>query len=172
MRALLIALTLLGLAVAATVAQDSPASAGIGPHGKKLYQFMVFSNPTPGMEDEYNHWYDRIHAPVMIEAGDFIAAQRFAYSPVQLGGSELPKRAYMVMFTIETDDIARVAADVLRRMNQPRNVRSNALDYKSLLSYTFVALGPPITQKDAQRLLQEEQAAGSVPAAGAAPGKP
>jgi hypothetical protein len=165
MRKILITLTLLASGVTAALAQGTPTSIGVGPHGKKLYQFMVFANPTPGEEDEFNRWYDRIHAPVMIETDDFISAQRFAYSPVQLGGGELPKRAYMVMFTIETDDIARVVADTTLRLQQPRNIRSDSLDYKSLLTATYVAVGPPITQKEAQRVLAEEQAAGRVPAA-------
>jgi len=165
MRKLLITLTLLASGATAALAQGTPTAIGVGPHGKKLYQFMVFANPTPGKEDEFNRWYDRIHAPVMIESGDFISAQRYAYSPVQLGGAELPKRAYMVMFTIETDDIARVLADTDRRLKLPRNVPSDALDYKSLLTYTFVAVGPPITQNEAQRILAEEQAAGRVPPA-------
>jgi hypothetical protein len=58
---------------------------GISPEGKKLYYFLVFSNATPGMEEEYNRWYDKIHAPVMIEQGDFIYAQRFAVMPRQPG---------------------------------------------------------------------------------------
>lgn len=165
------AIAALALCAGSALAQAVPVADGIGPHGKKLYHFMVFSNATPGMEGEYNRWYDRIHAPVMIESGDFISAQRFAYSPVQLGGSKLPKRGYMVLFTIETDDIARVAADVDRRMHLPRNIRSDALDYNSLLSYTFVAVGPPTTQKEAQRILAEETAAGRVPAADASPAK-
>jgi hypothetical protein len=165
MRKLLLTLTLLASGVTAAQAQGTPTAIGVGPHGKKLYQLMVFSNPTPGKEDEFNRWYDRIHAPVMIESGDFISAQRFAYSPVQLGGGELPKRSYLVVFTIETDDIARVSADTLWRLKQPRNISSDALDYKSLLSATYVAVGPLITQKEAQLVLAKEQAEGRIPAA-------
>jgi hypothetical protein len=108
----------------------------------------------------------------MIESGDFVSAQRFTYSPVQLGGSELPKRSYMVLFTIETNDMDRVLADAKQRLSSARNVRSDAIDYKSLLSYTFEAIGPPISQRQARRILAEETATGRVPPAGtAAPSK-
>jgi hypothetical protein len=131
---------------------------------------MVLGNATPGADAELNRWYDRIHAPVMIESGDFVWAQRFVTSPVKFAagiGSQSHERQYLVIFAIETNDIEKVVADANRRLRLPRNVSSKALDYSSLLSYTFEALGPPITQKEAQRVLAEETAAGHVPPADA-----
>jgi len=157
-----------------TAAADQPATApawtpaGWGPHGKKLYYFMVFSNPVPGKEQEFDQWYERIHAPIVIEGGDFVWAQRFMYSPTQLGGGELPKRQHMVIFAIETNDIAKAAKEVNARLRMPRNVHGDALDYSSLLSATYEAVDAPITQKQAQRVLAEETAAGRVPPADAA----
>lgn len=159
----------------AAAAQTSSAPtwtpAGWGPHGKKLYYFMVFANATPGKEQEFDTWYERIHAPIVIESGDFVWAQRFNYSPVQLGGGELPKRQHMVIFAIETNDIAKTAAEVGERLRLPRNVRSDSIDYGSLLSTTYEAIDAPISQKQAQRLLAEETAAGRVPPAEAKPKK-
>ncbi|MGA3158735.1 MAG: hypothetical protein ABSE43_14295 [Steroidobacteraceae bacterium] len=165
-----LACSIAGAAIAGSSEESSPVPVGWGPHGKKLYYFIVLSDAKPGMDAEFNRWYDRIHAPVMIESGDFVSAQRFAYSPVQLGGSELPKRSYMVLFTIETNDMDRVLADAKKRLGSARNVRGDAMDYKSLLSYTFEAVGPPISQRQARRILAEETAAGRVPAAD--PGAP
>lgn len=162
-----------GLLLAGSVASAAPADAvaptpaGVGPHGKKLYYFLVFSNATPGQEEEFARWYDRVHSPVMIEKGDFVSAQRFALSPVQLGTGGIPKRQYVVIFTIETDDIARVSAETLARLKAPRNVPSKSLDYSSLLSLTLEATGPVITRSDAMRSLAEEEAAGRVPPVGA-----
>jgi hypothetical protein len=146
--------------------------AGWGPHGKKLYYFMVFADAIPGKEQELDRWYERIHAPVVIEDGDFVSAQRFTYSPVQLGGAELPKRQHLVIFTIETNDIAKVAAETNARLRLPRNVRGDALDYKSLLTYTFEAIGPQMSKKQAQKVLAEETAAGHLPPAAASTQKP
>lgn len=157
-------------AVAAAPATVEPAGA-VGPHGKKLYYFMVFSNAKPGQDEEFARWYDRIHAPVMIEEGDFISARRFAVSPLELGSGGVPKRQYVVIFTIETDDIARVAADMKKRLKMPRNVKGTAIDYDSLMSLTLEAVGPVITRKDARRSLAEEEAAGNVPPAGASAAK-
>jgi hypothetical protein len=82
--------------------------AGWGPHGKPLYYFMVYSNAAPGKESEFNSWYDRIHAPIVIEAGEFVWAQRFELSPDQFargGTPELKTRQFMVIFAIESNDI-------------------------------------------------------------------
>lgn len=143
----------------------APIPGGVGPNGKKLYYSLIFSNATPGQEEEFNRWYDRIHAPVMIESGDFVWAQRFALTPDQAAGnnSEFTKRKYLVIFAYETDDLQKHLADTRRRLALPRNVSSPALDYSSLRSASFEALGPPITQKQAQKLLAEETAAGRVP---------
>lgn len=145
-------------------ASGPTASAGVGPHGKKLYYFMVFSNATAGQEEEFNRWYDTVHAPVMIESGDFVWAQRFALTAKQQPGSpELKKRKYLVIFAVETDDLEKVRADAMRRLALPRNLSSSTLDYSSLQSVTFEALGPAITQKQAQHILAKETAAGRVP---------
>ena len=101
--------------------------------------------------------------PSVIESGDYVSAQRFMFSPVQLGGSGLPKGGYMVLFTVETNDIDRVLADNKVGLHRPRNLPGDAMDYDSLLSYTFEALGPPISQRQVRRILAEETAAGRVP---------
>jgi len=138
---------------------------GWGPHGKPLYYFMVMSNPTPGKDDDYNRWYDRIHAPVVIERGNFIWAQRFELSPKHFGYGtpQLTERQYMVIFAIETDDLDASLAEVNKRLALPRNAKSDAMDYRSLQSVSWRALGPPTTQQDAVKLLAEETAAGHIP---------
>lgn len=154
-------------AIAATPASSSQPVPQVGPHGKQLYYFMVFSNATPGADEEFNRWYDQIHAPVMIESGDFIWAQRFELSPVQFGGGTVspgfPIRQYMVIFAIETDDIKKTVEDANRRMLLPRNISSKAIDYSSLLGVSYQALGPQTSQQEAQRMLAIETAAGRLP---------
>jgi hypothetical protein len=151
----------------AVAAASAPTPVGWGPHGKKLYYFMVFSNPTPGNDEELNRWYDRIHAPMMIESGDFVWAQRFMLSPEQFGGRSPGAHQYLVIFAVETNNITKAIADANRRMMLPRNVRSESLDYKSLQGITYEAIGPMISQKEAQRRLAKETKLGHVPPPGA-----
>jgi hypothetical protein len=148
------------------------SKAGWGPHGKPLYYLMVLSNPAPGKEKEFNTWYDRIHAPYLIEEGDFVWTQRFELSPDQFAGGgtpELKTRQFMVIFAIETNDIKGALAAVNKHLALPRNVQSASLDGGSLQSVSWKALGPPTTQKDAKRLLAEEEAAGRLPKLGQGP---
>lgn len=134
--------------------------------GKQLYYFMVFSNAQPGAEEEFKRWYDDIHAPVMIESSDFVWSQRFEISPVQFGGGinpQFPKRQYVVIFAVETDNIEKVVADAEQRMHMPRNISSKSLDYRSLIGVTYMASGPKVTQKQARAMLDKETAAGRLP---------
>ncbi len=39
--------------------------------------FVVFANPAPEHEAEFNHWYDEIHGPDALENGSFTALHRF-----------------------------------------------------------------------------------------------
>lgn len=171
-----IALCGIGLAgCASTSGWSSPdvatsSRAGWGPNGKPLYISMVYSNATPGQEDEFNRWYDRIHAPVMIEGGDFVWAQRFELNDKGVAGKGSPSlrtRQFMVMFAFETNDIDAALKEVNARLAMPRNTRSPSIDYGSLQAVTWRALGPVTTKKDAIRLLAEEEAAGNVPKPGA-----
>jgi hypothetical protein len=152
-----------------TKTEPLPAPAipmGYGPHGKPLYLFMVFSDPTPGQEEEFNNWYNRIHAPVVIEGGDFIWAQRFVTTPpdVKFGGGNPTKSRFLVIFAAESTDIKKTLADANRRLALPRNTRSAALDYGTLSGLSWQAVGPLITQKQAKKLLQAETKAGRLPA--------
>ena len=142
--------------------------AGWGPHGKPLYYWMVLSNPAPGKEKEFNTWYDRIHAPIVIEKGDFVWTQRFELTKYR-GTAGLEERQYMVLFVIETDDLEATMAELDTRTRAPRNVQSASLHGGSLQSVMWKALGPPTTQKDAALLLAEEMAAGRVPKVGEGP---
>ena len=153
-------------------AVGTSSKAGWGPHGKPLYYFMVLSNPTPGQDEEYNRWYDRIHAPIVINGGDFVWTQRFELSPDQFAGSGTPAlktRQYMVIFAVETNDIKGTLAEVNKRLTLPSNVSSKSLDYGSLQAVSWKALGPPTSRKDAARLIAEETAAGRIPKPGDPP---
>ena len=148
------------------------SKAGWGPHGKPLYYFMVLTNPAPDKEEAFNVWYDRIHAPIVIEEGDFVWTQRFELSPDQFAGAgtpELKTRRFMVIFAIETNDIKGSLAAVNKHLALPRNVQSASLDGGSLQAVSWKALGPPTSQEDAKRLLAEEEAAGRLPKHGQGP---
>jgi hypothetical protein len=114
---------------------DQPAT----PKDAPVYYQIVFSNPTEGMEDQYNQWYDEQHAPDVVSTPGFVEAQRFILSDTQLSNKE-PLTKYLVMFRIVSDDVAARFAD-FRRL-APSMPTSPAMG-KSY-GYTYKAMEPMI----------------------------
>lgn len=69
---------------------------------------LVQSDPAEGREDDFNTWYDDEHLPAVLEVPGFTAARRFVAAPGVHG--EQPKRRYLAIYEIETDDLAGALA--------------------------------------------------------------
>ncbi len=66
---------------------------------------MVLSNARPGMEDEFNNWYSKVHIVDIVDKLDGIdAAQRFVLSGVQ-GSADGPYR-YLALYWIPEGRLA------------------------------------------------------------------
>src|SRR5437879_2238322 len=107
--------------------------------GLQTYYQLVFTNPIPGREDEYNKWYDEQHAPDVVAVPGFVNAQRLAVSDLQLN----PKNTeitfnYLVMYKIRTNNVASVIATFKQR--SPTMVMSPAFGPSD--GYTYKAIGP------------------------------
>lgn len=90
------------------------------------YILMVFTDPMPGQEDEYNRWYDDIHITELLEKVPGIeSAKRYtedATSPESLD------RKYLAIYELETDDPNTVMADLARLAESGEMNVSPALD--------------------------------------------
>jgi hypothetical protein len=139
-----LAVSLLLLASAASAAAEAPL---------RTYYFMVFANPIAGMDAEFNRWYDEVHALEVIAGPDFVSAQRFALSDVQLGSGAAKDKAdlprYMILYVVRTRDIAGVLAEMRQRLKtSPTNISSPSFDMSSLFSYTFTPAAEVISAAD------------------------
>jgi hypothetical protein len=47
---------------------------------------LVFSNPVPGMEDEFNEWYSDRHVHEIVRVPGYVSAQRFRVTRHRAGG--------------------------------------------------------------------------------------
>jgi hypothetical protein len=103
----------------------------------QVYYQLVFSNPTDGLEDQYNKWYDEQHEPDVVSAPGFAEAQRFVLSETQLS-NKAPLTKYLVMFKIVSEDVAARFADFKRLA--PSMPMSPAMG-KSY-GYTYKAMEP------------------------------
>jgi len=63
---------------------------------------LVFTNPTPGDDEEFNRWYDEVHLKEVLETPGFVAAERFDLSDAQMDDAEHAHR-YLSIYEIEGD---------------------------------------------------------------------
>jgi len=84
---------------------------------------VVFTNPVPGREDEYNRWYNDVHLGEVLRTPAMIAARRYRLVD-GVGSREEPQHRYLAIYELESDD----AKSTLKQMlGLPMNM-SDALD--------------------------------------------
>lgn len=105
-----------------------------------MHRLIVFTEPKPDAEAEYNKWYDEVHLKEVLGTEGFVAAQRFEIAASQIGemGEKAPSR-YLAIYEIEADNI-----DVaLEKLNAGSGtmVMSDALDLGSATAIAYSAIG-------------------------------
>ena len=75
------------------------------------YLLLALNGPTDGDGDKetYNHWYDEVHLPDLLELDGIQTAERFE---VVHSNTEWP---YVAAYEIETDDIDAVLKDMTEK---------------------------------------------------------
>lgn len=72
---------------------------------------VVFSNARPGLEDEFNDWYSRVHiVDIVDKLPGFTTAQRFELSGVH--GEETPPHRYLALYWIAEGRLAEAQAAI------------------------------------------------------------
>ena len=115
----------------------------------ELTRFVVFSNPTVGMEDEFNEWYEHVHIADVLRVPGMVSAQRFKLHEIALpdteeGAGAVPEQAqhgYMLMYEMDGDPAA-VMADMAARTMSGEMPLHEALDLSSITMGFWDALGP------------------------------
>jgi hypothetical protein len=107
--------------------------------GSQVYYQLVFADPVPGKEDEFNQWYDKIHAPEVVAALGSVGAQRYILSDAPLAKNQTATK-YFVLYKIVTDDLASDLAEYRRLA--PTMWTSPA--FGESFGYTYKAIGPVI----------------------------
>ncbi len=121
-------LTLIALAPAVA------AAAG----GSQTYLTLVFNEPMPGQDVEYNRWYNEEHLPDVVAVPGFVSAQRFRRSAVQLRADVPPSPQYLIAFSIVTDDLQGVYAEVRRRAQSGETKMSPTVKRGSGMNLTYL----------------------------------
>jgi hypothetical protein len=88
--------------------------------------FVVLTNPTAGMEEEYNRWYNDQHVPDVVAIDGFVGVQRFKLSPPP--GAPAPYWGYVAFYEIDRDKVAEAFKGLEAARGTDRMVMSEALN--------------------------------------------
>lgn len=104
------------------------------------YHLIVFSRPvSPAREEEFNRWYTDQHVGDLLKVPGIVAGQRFRLALDLASPADVPP--YLVIFDYRTNDLAGLASETIRRMQQKVFVPSDSMDYEALASGIYRPLG-------------------------------
>jgi len=89
------------------------------------YILSVSSRAVPGREDEFDAWYEDIHAPGVIALPGFLSCERFRQ--LDMEGKETGE--FIAHYTVETDDPAALLQGLFAAA--PRMRMTDAIDRES-----------------------------------------
>ena len=98
---------------------------------------FVLTEPTPGMEVEFNQYYEHVHLDEVLGTTGWDTAQRFKLADE--AGSKCPLQ-YLALYEVETDK----PEDIIKSLNETRSERqqSDALNYPTARVWVFSETGP------------------------------
>ena len=95
----------------------------------KKFIFMALSNPVPGLEHEFNEWYETVHLADVIAVPGIVAAQRYQLADTQVVGEGAAKSPvtgpeaataspwkYLAIYEFETESALETFKDMMHRM--------------------------------------------------------
>jgi hypothetical protein len=97
-------------------------------------KLLVFSNPHPGRDEDFNDWYDQVHMKDLLDIPGVVGAQRYKLHPT--GAPNEPVQRYLTIYEIE-GAIEPVLGELGARAGTERMVISDALDPSSALMGAF-----------------------------------
>jgi hypothetical protein len=113
---------------------------------KQVYYQFVFGEAKAGQEDIFNDWYDKHHAPDVLAVPGFVWGQRMKLNDVQMMPN-VTAQTYLMMFRIETGDLAATFADF--GALAPKMTMSPSFDGDHTFGYTYKVIG---TQLDGDKI--------------------
>ncbi len=108
---------------------------------------LVFSNPTPGKESEYNEWYDKVHIPDVLKVPGFASAARFRIAQSQLDGTTNHPYRYLSLYELETGDLAASLKELRSRLGTAAMVVSDAIDLNGAQAIAFTEVAGRVVRR-------------------------
>jgi len=101
----------------------------------KEYILTTFSKPVPGLEEDYNRWYDEIHIVQLLEIPGINAAQRFK-PRVGLNTTDSP---YLTIYDIKVEAIEALM-QLMQEKGKDMDI-SPSLDLTSVTTQVYEVMG-------------------------------
>jgi hypothetical protein len=86
----------------------------------------VMTSPVSGREEDFQRWYDDQHVPDVMRVPGFVTGQRLRLSAIQHKAPPFPQR-YFAIYDLETEDLAGLNAEIVRRVGGPEMPMSDAI---------------------------------------------
>jgi hypothetical protein len=143
-----------GATLSSAQAQWSIGASGTreAPAGKHRYAYLVFANPIPGREAEFNDWYSNVHMGDLVQLPGWTGAQRFRLvTTVQPPPSTAGYRhAYLMIWDLEAPEPNGPLSMSTAAIAGGKSRRGAAFNYNAGAgsSGTWEAIGPRVTRPD------------------------
>jgi hypothetical protein len=147
-------LIIAGLACSSLRAQWSIGAPGNreAPAGKHRYVMLVFANPIPGREAEFNDWYTNTHMGDLVQLQGWMGAQRFRIvtnvqpRPSQAGYTH----GYLIIWDLEETDANAALGRMTAAISGGKSRLGAAFNYTpgAGANGTYEAIGPRIKRPD------------------------
>ena len=106
----------------------------------KNYTYVVRSNPVPGRDADYNRWYTEQHLADVVSLPGFVSAQRFRIVDPQADGA--PEQNYMALYTMRTDDPAKLLDALREQVKSGRMNMSDAFSQEDCVTILYEEITP------------------------------
>lgn len=148
---LLLAAALAGTAAHAQWSIGAPGRRE-APAGKHRYVMLVFANPIPGREAEFNDWYTNTHMGDLVQLQGWMGAQRFRLlTNVQPRLSTAGYgQGYLIVWDLEETDANPALARMTAAIAGGKSRLGAGFNYTpgAGANGTFETMGPRITRPD------------------------
>lgn len=102
------------------------------------FKFMVFTEPKPGQDEEYNDWYDNRHLSDTLSVDGIVEARRYRLAPTQTPKQGLP--TYLTIYEIDAEHVDDIRKAIVDAVNSGAMPISGSLDPAATLSEFYEAL--------------------------------
>ncbi len=102
------------------------------------YVMVVQSSAKEGRDEEYNEWYDTIHAREICSVPGILTCRRLKATPIAIPA---PGAAYISLYEIETDNVGALMAEMGRRSAAGEQTPTDSLDKSSAVLWIYEDMG-------------------------------